>query len=395
MEMDLKTLLDKGLDFYFEDLENLSYEEVEQIEKDIKAIISTEALEKESSLSLVLDFYMKNIYYKIVDGLWEVGDMYAIGLMESELKYDEVQKFLLKLIYSLHKPIGTSYIKQRELYNNDKELLASIRDFGLEPEQFWFLLQFCKYDVISQTKNLDKAYPSIKEDLEMLMNEIAKMEFDDKDWRVSLPRTNGELIIKVGSNEQHKIFHHTTLHLLYIIIKEYLDRKHDHDTDIHLNLHELQKSNNLIRYLYCMRNKSKLSIEEKNFYDSYNPFFNEDYRETKYNSKSSMRIIALFTYYIEQFLKEREVQKQDKKKYVYEYYPDYNPAVGINHSKLFLISKLLYIMGADIHGIEMSKRHKLYDDSHYLKDCLRGYRIKDQKGVEDCLACIRKEGIQQ
>ena len=48
MEMDLKTLLDKGLDFYFEDLENLSYEEVEQIEKDIEAIISIEALEKEN-----------------------------------------------------------------------------------------------------------------------------------------------------------------------------------------------------------------------------------------------------------------------------------------------------------------------------------------------------------
>ena len=388
MEMDLKTLLDKGLEFYYEDLDNLSHEEVKQIEEDIEAIISTEALEKEPALVLVLDFFIKTIYNKRVAAFWEIGDMLGLGLIESEEKYLEVQDFLRYLIYTHHKPVGLSYIKQYKAYYNDKGVLATIKDFGFDPEQFWYLLHFCKYYVNSRTKNLDKSYPSVREDLEMLVNEISKMEFDNIDWRISLPRTKGELSIKVDK-KQHKIIHHTTLHLLSTIVQEYLDKKHDYDTDYHLNVHELQISDKLIKYLYCRHNISKLTVEEKEFYNTYNPFNKEDVRETQYDSRSNMRRVALFTYYIEHYLDGRVGHKN----YVYEIYTDYdNHSEGINHDKLFLISQLLYIMGSDLHQISKEKRHNLLE-KNYLKDCLKGYRIKDQKGVDECWAAINKERL--
>ena len=386
MEMELKLLLESGLKAYYDDPSSFSPKERRQIFKDIRKLLSTTSLEKEPLLQLVLDYYTETINKRKIDKAWEYGDVMAVAQYESKFKYEGVQDFLFGLIKTFHKAQGELYVKQREAYYNDKEVLASIIDFGINPDQFWFLLQFCKYYVFSQTKNLYKRYPSVREDLEMLIDAISKMEFDDSDWDSAYPRFCGELTIKINNKKQHNIINHKALNLLSTIIKEYLNKKHDYDIDYHLNNQDIQESKDLIKYMYCIGNKSKLTEDEKTFCKTYNPWFDKE-EEIKYDSIMSRRM-ALFTYYIEQFLKD----KVGHEKSVCVYYPEYNESVGINHDKLFLISKLIYILG-DIHNIPKDKRNKLYGENRFLKDCLRGYRIKDQKGVEECLAIIREEGV--
>ena len=388
IDMVLKELLESGLDC-FGDYKSLSRKDRTIIWKKINEMISTESLEKEPLLKLVLDFYMVTIYYKRIDSLQEFGDMQGIAYLESEGKYMEVQDFLIELINTLNKAPGIIYSQQRKMYYENKEVLASIRDLNIDPDQFWYLLQFCKYYVFSHTKNLNKTYQSIRADLKMLVDEISKMEFENEDWRVSYPRRSGGLTINIDNNSHRHITNYRTLHLLSSIIQDYLNRKQDYDTSVHLDMPTIQESKDFVRYMYCRRNKEKLTDEEVNFYETYDPW-NDDSKETKYDTRATMRRVALFTYYIEQFLK----GKKGHKEYVHEYYPDYNHGVGICHEKIFLISKLIYIMG-DIHDIPREKRHKLLDNNHYLKDCLRGYRIKDQKGVDECLELIRQEGIQK
>ena len=389
--MELRRLLDSGLKAYYVEPEKLSHEDKKQIIKAFQKIISPDALEKESVLELVLNFYMTNIHFKRIDSCLKCDDMQGMAYLESDGKYLEVQDFLRKHIcfYSFNKEEGIPYYyrykKQREAYYNDKEILASIKDFGIDPDQFWYLLQFCKDYVMSLTKGLEKRYLSVREDLNMLVNEISKMGFDNEEWDKAYPRSLGEMTVKVEDN--HKITNYKTLHLLMRLVKDYLNKKHDYETNIYLDAQEFQQSKDLIKYMYCINNEEHLTDKEREFLDSYNPWLDKS-KDTKYDSKSDSRRMALFTYYIEQFLKGKEGQK----KYVYEYYPDYNQGVGINHNKLFLISKLIYIM-SDIHKIPIEKRQKLRDDSTFLKDCLKGYRIIDQKGVEECLSAINREGL--
>lgn len=384
--MELNVLLKSGLKAYYDEPGRLSKNVNRRLFKDIRKLLSTTSLENEPLLQLVLVFYSENINKSRIKKAWEYGDMMAVAQYESEFKYEGVQNFLFNLIVSFHKATGAIYVKQRESYYNDKEVLASIIDFGIDPDQFWFVLQFCKYYVFSQTKKLNKRYPSAREDLGMLIDAISKMDFDGSDWNSAYPRYCGELVFKINNKKQHNIINHRTLNLLSTIIKEYLDKKHDYDTDYRLNNQDIQESKDFIKYMYCIGKESKLTDDEKDFCEAYNPWLDKD-EETKYESIASRRM-ALFTYYIEQFLKD----KKGRKKYVYEYYSEYNHGIGINHNKLFLISNLIYIM-SDIHDISKEKRYKLKDDPRYLKDCLRGYRIKDQKGVDDCLAIIREEGI--
>lgn len=390
IEMELKELLESGLDC-FGDYNSLSKEDRDKIWKQIDELISAEALEKEPLMKLALDFFMETIYHKRIDSLLEFGDMQGIAYLESEGKYLEVQEFLRELINTLNKAPGIIYLQQRKMYYENKEVLASILDFNIDPDQFWYLLQFCKYYVFSHTKNLNKTYQSTRDDLKMLVDELSKMEFENADWSISYPRRSGKLTIKVDCNNQHHITNYRTLHLLSAIIQDYLDRKHDYNTSVKLDMHTIQESKDFVKYMYCRGNKEKLTDEEVIFYETYNPW-NDDSKDTKYDTDAAMRRVALFTYYIEQFLKDKKGQKE----YVHEYFSDYNPGVGISHNKLFLISRLIYIMG-DIHDIPKEKRHKLLDNDNpnYLKDCLRGYRIKDQKGVDECLELIRQEGIQK
>lgn len=388
MEMELSHLLESGITYYYKDYSSFSPAQKRKIHKVVNEMMNTKNIDSEPVLKLVIDFYLNNEYKKNMAGAYKIGDMLGVALYEEDYKYFDLNPFLNKIIFSFNSPKGEKYVSQRNDYFADKEVQASIKDYGIDPSQFWFFLQYCKYYVISKTKKLDKSYPSVRQDLEMLVSEITRMEFEDKDWTNAYPRYTGSLSIDIEGSEKHSIIHYKTLHLLATIIQDYLEQKHSYETNLFLDNPEYMESREFIKYMYCRGNKDIMTEEEKEFYETYNPWLDNSL-ETKYDTGANMRIVALFTYFVEQFLKDRNPQK----KYVYEYYQDYNHGIGINHNKLFLISKLLYIMGPDIHGIDKEKRKKLYDDPRYLKDCLRRYRVKDQEGVDECFAYIRKEGI--
>ena len=250
-KMELKHLLESGGLYYYPDLNSLEddFSDTNVFRNIENQIIRMDYLNN-PILELVSDFARK---HDLVSSPNEYEEYESSG---------DIYKFCIRHIYKLRtKRAQLEYEQRFRRYCKSPDnyvLLASLKNFGLEPIQFWYFFLFCIYYVGELTK-VEIIGRSIKEDLELFVDQIIKMNFSNKNWDASYTLNAGELTIK-GVNKV-TITNQQTIHLISCLIEDFLNGKHDKQINDKLSAQERKPTPNFIKYLYY-ETKEELTDEE-------------------------------------------------------------------------------------------------------------------------------------
>lgn len=252
MEMELKYLLESGPLYYYPEKNSLGDDPNDSKEWLVaENKIARTDLFKEPLLKLVTDFARKNlkVWYDEFDDT------------DNNL---EVTQFCYIHVYSLRtKRNRIEYEERFRRYKKNKVVQDSIRNFGLDPDQFWYYFLFCKYYVDKITK-VEIKERSIKEDLELFVQQIQKMNFSNNSWEGSYPQNIGELSISIPELKTNKtITNPRTIHLISYLITEFLNGEHDSHIENILRERENTPTRNYLKYLYYSTKEEPTSADNK------------------------------------------------------------------------------------------------------------------------------------
>lgn len=315
MEMDLKQLMDLGLSVYYENLESLSREEQTDLLNQIFSI----NVSNEPVLALVNDFALK---HKLFTDILDDND-----------NLFKVQSFCGNHIVSLNKPYKKAeYNYRRDRYYNDNDLMETLNYFDLDKDQFWYLTLFCWYYVNSLTTKLCYTSPTIEKELNLIVDGIKSMEFNQSDWREAYPKYPGQITLNIeGQQKPYKVCNPQTLNVLSVLIKQFLAQKHDEYTDFALTCGGYTDKEGIrIKYLEGLESKS--AEEEKDYRKKSLEYYMADAYDF---DDSETRRLALFHYYMKTSIETPTEEKEDTNN---------QSLFKITHSKTFLISKMIYIL---------------------------------------------------
>lgn len=370
MEMELKHLLESGPLYYYPDKNNFGDEPIDSKEwRVVENIIGRMDLFKDPVLKLVTSFARKNldVWYNEYDDT------------DNNL---EVTHFCYRHVYSLCTQRKRIEYKERfRRYKKNKVVQDSIRNFGLDPDQFWYFFLFCKDYVDIKITRVEIKERSIKEDLELLVQQIQKMNFSNTSWGGSYPQNIGELSISIPELKTNKtitITNPRTIHLISYLITEFLKGEHDSNTEDILTVRKESPTRNYLKLLYystkekptAADNKAKLS------FDCFDGMINSYELE---ETKSKWQKIAIQRYFVCNCFCEPKEKKN-----------------GLITDKLILFSLLLYLNG-QLTPEEDSKISKEMIDGYFKEDpvLLRDYvwdNIKKYKvDTEDELKKFRED----
>lgn len=386
-KMELKHLLESGGLFYdleMDDLEKKEYDE------DAFRIIENEIVRmdylNDPLLGLVSDFARRRNLVSFPNEFEEY---------ESSL---DVLLFLFRHIYKIRTPRAVLVYGQRfRRYNSPDNyvVLASLRNFGLDPIQFWYFFLFCIYyvDELTQVEILGR---SIKEDLELFVDQINKMNFSNKNWKTSYPLNAGELTIK--GDKKITITNQQTIHLISCLIEDYLNGEHDKQTMEKMTVIEPKPTPNYIKYLYY-DTKEELTDEEypKKIHGECFDGLLHRY-ETESGKNKKWHKIAILKYFVFSYLNENKGKSIVAD---FEEYKDCEKRIaksGLITDKMKLFSLMLYVTGnlepdsgSKITKDDIKKYYDSDDDGNWeqLKDYvwsnIKKYNINSEEGLNKYL----------
>ena len=349
MEKDLQQLMESGLS-----------------EKDLRSITCKQINElfkfnvgKEPKLSLVNDFAHK---HHLEDEFFDEGG-----------NLDIVRRFCGNHILSLNKPDKrVIYTKQRESFKADFHVLASIRDFNIEdPDQVWYLLMFCKKHVDDLTSKLPFKNPSVKEELETLVDEISAMNFNNEDWTQGYPEYNGYIDITVGGRDKHTIKSHYSLHLLSDLINQYLHRIHTEQELFIMDNHFDMEDKDQLRWKYLNGKECLTTEEEKELRYLDKTLLLRSDNSVLFEERDKYKKIALLKFFIIDYFNNEGTVKHS----VDYYYENQCKGMDCLHNRLWLVAKLISYI-SNYGELWPINRVKLYNEESYLKDNLKGHDIR-------------------
>lgn len=293
--------------------------------------------------------------------------------------YPLVRKFCLDYIKRQHPFVFATQI--RKDYNEDYQIQASFKHLDMDPDKFWYLLLFCIFYVDSIMKRLIRKSPPVRKQLESFVDNVSKMNFDDKNWMNSAPKLSGTLSFCVDELNETKITIKDpyAIHLIASLINDYLNLKHDNFTNLQLDkehpvlsgdeMYKFGKMSHVKIPFDQLSKPEELTEEQKAFY---NLVLSDPYE--RYD-KSEVDKIRLFKELVFDYIN----TASPTTKCVKDFFPDYdgNDNVKVTVSKWFLLSKLIYrlkYLRLQPKGNESKeKRSKscLYNDPDFLKNYLK------------------------
>lgn len=351
MEMDFAQLMESGLPISRDEINNLSKPERHSILREVFSL----PVADEPLLYLVNDFAHKH----------HLEEEY----LDDGANLDVVRHFCGNHILSLLRPDKkTAYKIQRDKFKNDYHVLASIKDFNIEdPDQLWYLLLFCKKHVDRLTTKLSIMTPSVDEELNIMIDEIAKMEFNRDDWDSADPLNEGWLELHIDGGDK-KISNHYTLHLLSKLIKQFLNKNHTEEEELILSNHFEMRSAKEKRWYY-LDGKSSLTEEEEKELDSLSKDVIKGDDSILTEESNKFKKIALFKYFIIDYFNNPKEGRHN----VEDYYDGHGAGIACIRNKWLLISKLItYIYSyGELWPLNKETLKNLYDKEKYLKDLLK------------------------
>lgn len=324
----------------------------------IKAIVTKATTNGEDCLQLVNDLVRKH-------------DLDTIDK-------DIVKRFCLEYILRKHSFVVAS--KLRKEYNEDYQIQASFKYLEMDPDKFWFLLQFCIFYVDILMKRKIRKMPSVRKQLESFVDNVSKMNFDNDNWMKSAPALSGTLSFCVDEIKDSKITikNPYTIHLISSLINDFLKSLHDNNTNLQLDeehpvlsgdvMHHFGKLSHVKIPFDQLSKPEELSEEQKAFYDLIlsDPYV---YMESEKEKAKLFKDLAFD--YIN--------TKSPTTKCVKDFFPNYDGKdnIMVTASKWFLLSKLLY----RLHYIRLQPKGKeskeerskncLYNDPDFLKNYIK------------------------
>lgn len=365
MSMELQSMMENGFSIYYGELEKMSLVERYKLRRSLFHL----NVDDELFLSLVNDFARKRHLAEEYDD----GNNLAV-----------VGRFCGTHIWSFRdNTFRTIYGTQWRLFKQDYEVLASIKDYNLDPDQFWYLLLFCKKYVDKLTTNLSIFRPSVDEELNTIVAAINGMAFNSSDWTTAYPKEMGKLEVTISGKKKCVITGHNTLHLLSELISNFQNKYHTEVEEFHLYSHFDKESEKEMRWEYlngkeCLSEEEKVELQtiEKDIVIGVDT-------DGLYNERSDYQKIALFKYFIIDYLNRAEPKKQN-----IDVYYDYKKGYATINNKLFLISKLIkyiYNYGIKWSGVDLKK---LYNNRDCLKNNIKDYDIRTENDVERYLKSL-------
>ena len=341
-EEELSHLLDNGLSEYGIDYDQLSREEKIKFLRRLSRKVAWCYNKNEYKVDPLLEYvskFINEILLNVTD-----NNVHTISYVRLYCRHQ---------ILNLQK--RTQYKEYRYRYNNDVDIQTTIDYYRLDKDKFWHLLQFCKYYVDSLHEKATYKIPSIKEQLESFVDMANKMNYTSDDWIRAYPEHQGSLYLKIGDKKHTEIKDPRTIHLLSIIISNYLKRIDNVDRETKKQLEKVQEAytdiNGRIAYLiskgvtipYKQLNGVGLKGEQKELYN----LCKKRDKDTLVKKHGEKKKTALLAYYMDSYLK---IIKSNQKKHNAQ-------KTNLSTDNYLLIARLLVI----IHYLPP----KICDDKEY------------------------------
>lgn len=377
-KMELKHLLESGGLYYYPERDSLVDNPKEPTESRtlidiLNQIIRMDYL-NEPILGLVSDFARKH-------GLTDPPNEF-----EDYESSDDVYKFCIRHIYKIRtNKERLAYERRFRRYKRPENyvLLASLKNYGLDPIQFWYFFLFCNDYYVNELTKVDIIGRSIKEELELFVDQVNKMNFSNKNWDSSYPLNIGEISIKytyeIDDNKEKSstktITNQQAIHLISNIIGDYLKGEHDKSIIDKLSTSEPKPAPNYIKYLYY-DTKGELTDEEykkKIHGKCFEGFLNK--YETESGKHLRWQKIAILKYLVLSYLNE------NKGKAIVGDFKEYKDCENkiakraLITDKLKLFSVMLYLTGNLVPD----------SSSKITKDEIKKYYNNDDEGNWDKL----------
>ena len=210
--MELETLLKEGILYYHKGFRAYKPKEIESIKTEILKMDVTSV----PCLTMVNKF---------------VEDNSNIRHYKDEGKnYYCIRKFCLDYILKEGVFAKLESYENRKKYDEDYVVLAMIRCYKHDPDQFWFMLQFLIFYVEALTTNVPKTLPSVKDQLLSLADSIlSNLDYNKEDWKKGYPKYTGKLSFfkEDSKNPKISITDYRTLHYLSVFIKTHFEKADD------------------------------------------------------------------------------------------------------------------------------------------------------------------------